>query len=214
MGSVATGIRQKGLWGKISAVFAAAVLVFEFFTGSFGILEKVAGWICPSPSPLVRLAPISREGNSECLELAFVHLPSDFALGEIHLSIVGVSGPTPISGDMAARAYEWSVNRELPPDVFSGGVKEIVLRPRTLADREGDVAYVDFCPILSMPGMGGEIRVVPAFFSPAGTPVENLEVLTSDGAPFDRSRGVAIDVSRPKNVVVSLDETQFHVVPR
>ena len=199
---------------KISGVLAAAVLVFEFSTATFGILEKVKGWIVPAPSPLVRLTPISRDGNSECLELAFAHLRSNFALGTIHLSIVGTSGPTPISGDMAARAYEWTVNRELSPDVFSGGVKEILLRPRILAEREGDVAYVDFCPILSMPGMGGEIRVVPVFFSPAGTLVENLEVLTSDGAPVDRNRGVAINVSRPKNVEVSLDETQFDLVPR
>ena len=199
---------------KISGVLAAAVLVFEFFTATFGILEKVKGWIVPAPSPLVRLTPISIDGNNECLELAFSHLPSDFALGTIHLSIVGTSGPTPISGDMATKAHEWPANRELSPDVFSGGVEEIVLRPRILAEREGDVAYVDFCPILSMPGMGGEIRVVPAFFSPAGTLVENLEVLTSDGAPVDRNRGVAIDVSRPKNVEVSLDESKFDLVPR
>lgn len=214
MGSAETSIRQKGLWAKISGVIAAAVLVFEFFTESFGIWEKVTVWIVPAPSPLVRLTPTSREGNSECLELAFVHLPSDFALDAIHLSIVGASGPTPIPGDMAARAYEWPVNRELSPDIFLGGVKEIVLHPRIVAQREGDVAYVDFCPILTMPGMGGEIRVVPAFFSPDGTLVENLKVLSSDGAPFDRNRGVAIDVSRPKNVEVLLDETRFDLVPR
>ena len=198
----------------ISGVLTAAVLVFEFFTATFGILEKVKGWIVSTPSPLVRLTPISRDGKSECLELAFSYLPSDFALDTVHLSIVGTSGPTPISGDMAARAHEWHVNRELSPDVFSGGVKEIVLRPRIVAQRESDVAYIDFCPILTMPGMGGKIRVVPVFFSPAGTLVENLEVLTSDGAPIDRNQGVAIDVSRPKNVEISLDETRFDLVPR
>ena len=89
-----------------------------------------------------------------------------------------------------------------------------MLRPRIQAAREGDIAYVDFCPILTMPGMGGEIRVVPAFFSPAGTLVEDLDVLTSDGEPVDRNRGVAIDVTRPKNVEVSLDETRYDLVPR
>ena len=44
------------------------------------------------------------------------------------------------------------------------------------------MAYVDFCPIPAMPGMGGEIRVVPAFFSPDGTLIEDLEVLASDSA--------------------------------
>ena len=214
MDSIETGVRKRSMWLKISSFIAAAILVFEFITGFFGVFEKVAGWIVPPPSQLVRLTPISREGNSECLEFAFVHLSSDFVLDVIHLSIVGASGPTPISGDMAARAYEWPVNRELSPDVFSGGVSEIVLRPRIQALRESDMAYVDFCPILSMPGMGGEIRVMPAFFSPAGTPVEDLEVLNSDGAPLDPNLGVAIDVSRPKNVEISLDETRFDLVPR
>ncbi|MDE0415861.1 MAG: hypothetical protein OXI95_02850 [bacterium] len=76
------------------------------------------------------------------------------------------------------------------------------------------MAYVNFCPIPAMPRMGGEIRVVPAFFSPAGTLIEDLEVLASDGSPIDGNRGVAINVSRSKNVRVVLDEIRFDLVPR
>ena len=129
-------------------------------------------------------------------------------------SPVASSCHSPVCGPLRRTHIDSPGSPWLSPDVFSGGLRYIVLRPRMLAEREGDVAYVNFCPIPAMPRMGGEIRVVPAFFSPAGTLIEDLEVLASDGSPIDGNRGVAINVSRSKNVRVVLDEIRFDLVPR
>ena len=65
---------------------------------------------------------------------------------------------------MAAQTFERVVNMELSPSILSGETKKIVFRAALEAEKESDVAYVDFCPVLSMPGQAGELHVVPSFF--------------------------------------------------
>ena len=202
-------------WNKTRAVVLgivpAAVVAVEFFTGAIGIVDKVRDWVVPSPIPSVRLAVVELDAGNECLEFAFSNLPKTFALGEVQLDVVGANGPVPMAGDMSARILEVFVNKELPPTVLSLNAEPIEFRAGFQADRDGDHAYVEFCPILNAPGVAGEIEVVPSFFSPDGTPIDNISVTWPDGSSSDQ--GLKIDISRPKNVLVSPDEQGTRLIP-
>lgn len=197
--------RRKISWVAISSIIGAGILIIDFFTKGLGIVEMLV----PPLTPSVRLSIFDETGGGECLEFAFTNLPKDFALGEIHLHIVGANGPSPISGDMAAEAVERVVNMKLSPDVLRGSKETIEFRAPIQSEKKGDIAYVDFCPILTMPGMRGEIQIVPSFFSPAGTLIENIEIVTHGGTP--NKQNITIDLSHPKNIAVSLDETKLRV---
>lgn len=203
---------RKRSWAAISSIIAAGILIFDFFTKAIGIVDIICDWIVPPPTPSVRLSRIDEAGGGECLEFAFTNLSKDFALGNIHLHIVGAKGPSPISGDMAAEAVERIVNMILSPDVLSGDREKIVFRAPIQSEKRGDIAYVDFCPILATPGMRGEIQIVPSFFSPAGTLIKNIEIVIHDRAPD--MQNITIDLSHPKNVAVSLDETKLRMERR
>ena len=200
------------IWGVISAVAAGIVLIVDAFTKSIGVIGTVIAFVCGQPTPIVVLAPIDMRGGGTCLEFAFSNLPEDFSLGKIHLRIIRANGPTPISGHMAARSFERVVNMKLSPSILSGETKEIEFRAAFEAEKRNDIAYVDFCPVLTMPGQGGELHVAPTFYSPDGSLIEGIKIATSDDTPVEQ--GVRIDLSRPKNAVILLDETRFQLVPR
>lgn len=199
-------------WPLIAGLLAAAILIFDFFSKGVGVVDRISEWITPQPTPTVLVSPVEVAGGGTCVEFAFGHLPDDFVLGEIRLDIVSAFGPTPIAGDMAAEVIARTVNMEVSPAVLSGQTEEISFRAAIQSEREEDVAYVDFCPVLSMPGMSGELLVVPTFYSPSGTLIEAIEISTHDGSPIQD--GVAVNLSRPRNTAVSLEEARFRLVTR
>ena len=203
------GTPPKRWLAVIVGVVSVAVVVLDFFTKAIGIIDVVSEWIAPPLIPSVSLRPVAQETSGECLEFAFTDLPEDFVLGDIHLQIVETSVLSPFSGDMAARVVERIVHKELSLEIFRGKGGEIVLPVRIESEKNGDVAYVDYCPILSSAGTRGWIRVVPLFFSPSGELIENIRVVIQDGE--EGKKGVAIDISRPKNTVISLVEPTVRV---
>ena len=209
-GSSSTRPRGR-LWAAVSAVIASTVVLVDLFTSSIGLVETVGKWIVPPPTPQVLVTPFETDGGTECLEFAFSDLPEDFEMGKVHLRVVEGRGPTPLSGNMSAEILHVLVNMEVSPAIVAGGPEPIVFRAAFTAEKENDNAIVDFCPILTTPGAGAEIRVVPSFLALNGTPIDAIEVSTHDQSPVEH--GVSVRLSRATNVNVSLDETRTRLAP-
>ena len=195
----------KRLWPAVSGIMIAAILIIDFFTRSFGFIEIVIGLVRSSPPVLVHVSPINVESGGTCLKFGFEKMPKNFNLGKIQLKIVDAGGPTAIAGDMSARVLEVCANMELSSAIFSGGKKKLEFHSPFYAEKENDVAIVDFCPTLTMPGMSGWLTVVPSFFSVAGELIEDIKITANEGTSVEE--GIKIILSRPKNANVSVDET-------
>ena len=200
------------LLGIVSAVAVGIVAVIDAFTRTIGVVAAVTDWVGGPPTPIVVLKPIQIGGGRGCLEFAFSNLPKTFILDEIHLHIIRATGPTAISGDMSARPYERIVNMELSPSILSGDTKTIEFRVPVEAKKRNDIAYIDFCPVLTVPGQSGQLYVAPSLYAPDSSLIEDIKIVTHDKSPV--AQGVKVDLSRPKNAVISVDETRFRLVPR
>ena len=123
------------------------------------------------------------------------NLPNDFALGTIQLEVVAATGPSPISGDMAATIQQWTVHKELPLTHLTERQPIEIQRSEApiQATSDRDSAYLYFCPILKRSGLRGTITVVSiiVFFLQPVREIEPIEIIT-DGT----EEGVTIDVSR------------------
>ena len=157
--------------------------------------------------PRVFLTQHTKPTGKECLLFVFENLPDGFALGTIQLEVVAATGPSPISGKMAADIREWTIHKKLPLTHLTERqpieIERSEVRIQAKSDR--DSAYLYFCPILKRSGIRGTITVAPSsFFSPAGTPIE----IITDGT----EEGITIDVSRPNNILISMarwDDTNY-----
>ena len=198
-------------WAALLAIVSALVLVLDLMTGSIGLIQTAGRWVLPGPMPEVRLTPVRTDGGTECLEFAFSSLPDNFALGDVYLRILDSTGPTRLSGDMSAEIVRVLVNKEISPAVLAGRAGPIVFRAAFAAERENDNAYIDFCPILTTPGTGGQVRVVPSFRAPNGESIDRLQITTHDGSPV--TDGIVLDLSRANNVDVSVNETRTRLIP-
>ena len=180
------------IWGSVVLLLPTLVVLFEFFTATFGVVESVRKIFIPSRPPLVL---VSQTGGMRCLKFAFENLPESFNLGEIHLGVIKAYELGPFSGDMAGKVFECKVNMKIPLTMLSK--KKIVFPVGIQAKKKNDAAYVYLCPILSQPGRG-EIQVnAPMFFSIAGQPIENMEIRIPE-------QGFTLDLSRPKNMSVTV----------
>ena len=50
------------------------------------------------------------------------------------------------------------------------------------------------------------------FSSPTGSQINDIEITARDGAAVNQ--GLMVDLARPKNAVIILDETRYRLVPR
>ena len=191
--------RKIGLVAAAIATIPTIVLVIDLITKSIGLVDAVVDLVV-QPNPVVHLSPTRGDNGEHCVEFAFDRLPMDFNLGEVHLEIVDAEGPTPIAGDMVALIAEWTVVEELSPAVFSVESKPIELSMRIQSKKDNDAAYYEYCLVLSRPGIGGRIRVIPVFFSPSGKEIDDLKITIEGDQPVEE--GILIDISRPKNVSV------------
>ena len=192
--------RKIGLVAAVLAAIPTIVLVIDLITKSIGLVDTVVNLVV-QPNPVVHLSPTRGDNGEHCIEFAFDKLPKHFNLGTVHLEIVDAEGPTPIAGDMVALVAEWTVVEELSPAVLSIESEPIELNMRIQAEKDNDAAYYEYCLVLSRPGIGGQIRIVPSFFSPADKEIDDLVITIEGDLPVEE--GVLIDISRPKNVSVT-----------
>ena len=197
--------KLKVWWGVVAAFLVGTVLVLDFFLKFIGFVEIMIDFVAP-PRPAVQVNTVKRKGGLECLEFAFTNLPKNFELGKIRLDVNSTKGPISLSGEMAAEITEIVSNVELQPKIFSGEIRNITFRAAFQSEKRRDSTYVDFCPILSVPGMGGSLTVVPTFLRPDGTNIDSIDVSPSNS--------IAITVSRPKNLVSKLETDTYQVLSR
>lgn len=196
-------------WAAIAGILAAATLVFDFFTKAVGVADKIISYCCaPKPlTPTVSVRPVDADWGGQCLEFAFVDIPSNFALGRIELEVISTKGPSPIGGDQAAEILTRNVQAELPASVFATR-SPIQFDIRLQADKDNDTFYIDYCPTLNAPGLTGSLTVMPRFLTPAGGLVSNLQVLF----PEPITDGVTFTVNRPRNLAPRVTNYQIRSV--
>jgi hypothetical protein len=190
-------------WGSIAAVLGAAVLIFDFISGTVGIFD-FAKRLMPAPDPRVNMRVVEAPGGGACLEFAFHDLSQGFKLGEIVLKVKRAEGPKTLAGDAAAKIVTRKVNKLVPLSIFRPNPPDITFPARIAATSEQDAAYVDFCPILSRAGTGGSIWVEPSFRAVDSSPLSDL-IVTVDGRAVPED-GLPISLTRPK--FVDVDETE------
>ena len=194
-----------------AAILTATILYMDFATNALGLLDALRNLTKSQPTPVVRVTPISVNSGAECLQFTFSSLPDHFALGEIHLDLTRTTGLTRLSGNMSAEILHRTVNHELSPSDLLAGGPPIVFSAPFQAERPHDNAYVDFCPTIATPRLAAQLHVVPSFFTPAGDPITDLKILASDDSFLQE--GIPLRLSRPANVVVTLDSTRTRLAP-
>lgn len=198
-------------WATVAAVLTGAILVFNFILKGKEVAQLTSKLTEEKPTASVSVRSVAREGGPSCLEFAFSNLPKEFALGEIELSIRQVEGPKPIAGEMAAEILERKVNAEITQGQLRLG-RKISFAARIKSEEDNDLAYIDYCPVLSSIGVGATIYVAPEFLKPDGNPVTPIKVTLEDGASLQQ--GIILDISHPKNLSVQIQDDKELIIER
>ena len=183
-------------------VVGVAIPFFDLFNKATTAFGTIWGWFGPKPAALVVASetPPDKDTGSTCLELAFSHLPKTFMLGKVQLKIVSTNGPSEVPADQAAPPLAINVSQEVPQSVFLDKAP-IEFKAAFNAEKDDDVAYVEFCPTWKTPGTKGELYVQPSFFAPDKTP---LPVKVEYDRAALSAGGVRILMVRPKNLTTTI----------
>lgn len=167
---------------------------------------------CAQPNrgdgPRVVAEILTRITGHECLELTLSNLPRDFALASVLMTVTDIAGPDQISpGNNAGSIYQETFNFEIAPELMFQRLPFILSFPvRIEANKQGDTAFLDICPINAQTGQRLLLHFSPdlVFLGLDRSELTGMTIVDSEGNSL--SHPMMIEVLRPTDLDVALDE--------